>query len=99
MLIYEFKIKAKPAQYSAIDEAIRAAQFIQNKCLRYWMDNKGTDKYDLNKYCAVLASEFGFADELNSMGPGLQSLASLRTVKSRFRAKRVIPSSKRIAVL
>jgi putative transposase len=24
-------------------------------------------KYDLNKYCAVLAKEFGFADELNSM--------------------------------
>jgi len=42
-------------------------QFIQNKCLRYWMDHHGTSKYDLNKYCAVLASEFPFADELNSM--------------------------------
>jgi putative transposase len=67
MIIYEFKVKAKDKQYQAIDEAIRTSQFIQNKCLRYWMDNKGVGKYDLNKYCAVLASEFSFADELNSM--------------------------------
>jgi len=67
MLIYEFKVKAKPVQYRAINEAIRAAQFIQNKCLRYWMDNRGVSKYDLNKYCAVLAKEFSFANELNSM--------------------------------
>jgi putative transposase len=31
------------------------------------MDHPGVDKYDLNKYCAVLAAEFPFADELNSM--------------------------------
>jgi putative transposase len=33
------------------------------------MDNKGTslNRYDLNKHCAVLAAEFPFADELNSM--------------------------------
>ncbi|NJN63258.1 MAG: transposase, partial [Coleofasciculaceae cyanobacterium RL_1_1] len=55
MIVHEFKIKAKPAQYKAIDEAILTAQFIRNKCLRYWMDNKGVSKYDLNKYCAVLA--------------------------------------------
>jgi putative transposase len=34
--------------------------------LRYWIDNKGVDKYDLNKYCRVLAKEFSFATELNS---------------------------------
>jgi putative transposase len=67
MLILEFKAYGKPAQYSAIDEALRAAKFIQNKCLRHWMDNKGVSKYDLNKYCAVLANEFPFANELNSM--------------------------------
>jgi transposase len=67
MIVYEFKIKAKESQYRAIDEAIRTSQFIQNKCLRYWMDNKGVGKYDLNKHCAVLAAEFPFADELNSM--------------------------------
>ncbi len=67
MIIYEFKVKGKDAQYRAIDEAIRTSQFIQNKALRYWMDNKKVSKYDLNKYCAVLASEFNFASELNSM--------------------------------
>ena len=66
MIVFEFKIKAKPAQYAAIDEAIQTAQFVRNKCLRYWMDNKGIDKYDLSKYCRVLAKEFSFADKLNS---------------------------------
>lgn len=63
MLILEFKIKAKPIQYGAIDEAIRTTQFIRNKCLRFWMDNKKVSKYDLNKYSAVLANEFSFADK------------------------------------
>jgi putative transposase len=67
MIIYEFKVKGKDAQHRAIDEAIRTSQFIQNKCLRYWMDNEKVGKYDLNKYCAVLATEFPWADELNSM--------------------------------
>jgi putative transposase len=67
MIVFEFKVKGKEVQYGAIDEAIRTSQFIQNKCLRYWMDNKGLRQYDLNKYCAVLAAEFPFAEELNSM--------------------------------
>ncbi|MBD2603396.1 transposase [Scytonema hofmannii FACHB-248] len=69
MIIYEFKVKGKDRQYRAIDDAIRTSQFIQNKCLRQWMDNKdkNIDKYALNKYCAVLAADFPFADELNSM--------------------------------
>ena len=67
MIVYEFKVKGKGSQYNAIDEAIRTSQFIQNKCLRYWMDNEKVGKNELNKYCAVLASEFPFADELNSM--------------------------------
>lgn len=67
MIIYEFKVKGKDAQYRAIDEAIRTCGFIQNKCLRYWMDNEKISKYDLNKYCAVLAAEFPFASALNSM--------------------------------
>jgi putative transposase len=69
VIIYEFKVKGKDKQYKAIDDAIRTSQFIQNKCLRYWMDNKAkkVDKYALNKHCAVLAAEFPFASELNSM--------------------------------
>ncbi|MFB8796163.1 MAG: transposase [Microcoleus sp.] len=56
----------KSSQFTAVDEAIRTAQFVRNSCLRYWMDNQKIDKYDLNKYCAVLAGDFPFADELNS---------------------------------
>jgi putative transposase len=42
-------------------------QFIRNSCIRYWIDNKRVGRYDLSKYCAVLAKEFPFAKELNSM--------------------------------
>lgn len=37
MLIYEYKLTGTKAQYAAIDEAIRIAQFIRNKALRLWM--------------------------------------------------------------
>ena len=70
MIVFEFKIKGKERQYKAINEAIRTSQFVRNKCLRLWMDSKREDKvnkYTLNKYCSVLAKEFLFAGELNSM--------------------------------
>jgi len=67
MLVFEFKAYGKSNQFTAVDEAIRTAKFVRNSCIRYWMDNKNVGKYDLNKYCAVLASNFPFADELNSM--------------------------------
>ena len=66
MLVLEFKAYGDKSQYKAIDEAILTGQFIRNKCLRLWMDESGKDKYDLNKYCAVLAKEFPFANQLNS---------------------------------
>jgi len=65
MIVYEFKVKGKETQYRAIDEAVCTSQFIQNKCLRYWMENPGLRQYDLNKHCAVLAAEFPFAYDLN----------------------------------
>ncbi len=67
MLVLEMKIYAKHKQCLAMDEAIRTAQFIRNKALRYWMDNKRVGKYNLSAYCKVLAAEFPFAAELNSM--------------------------------
>ena len=66
MLVFEFKTYGKSSQFQAVDEAIRTAQFVRNSCLRYWIDNPKKNKYDLNKYCAVLAATFPFADELNS---------------------------------
>jgi putative transposase len=67
MLVFEFRAYGKLNQFAAVDEAIRTAQFIRNSCIRLWMDNKGTGKNDLQKYCAVLAEKFPFASELNSM--------------------------------
>ena len=67
MIVREAKLKHGTAeQYSAIDEAIRTAQFIRNKAVRYWMDNQCTNKADLYSICKDLAKEFGFAKKLNS---------------------------------
>ena len=67
MIVLEFKARVKPAQATAIDEAIRTAQFVRNKSLRYWMDSQDVGKYDLSKLCKALAEEFPFAKKLNSM--------------------------------
>jgi putative transposase len=67
MLVFEFKVYGKIEQFSAIDEGIRAVQFIRNKCIRFWMDNMNVSKADLSKYSAALAKEFPFAEKLNAM--------------------------------
>ena len=61
MLVLEYKAITSQQQAAAIDEAIRTGQFIQNKCLRAWMDRVHGSKHDLNKYCKQLAAEFTFA--------------------------------------
>jgi putative transposase len=66
MLVYEYKVDGSKKQYAAIDEAIRVCQFIRNKCLRLWMDERGISKNDLQCYCAQLAKEYPFASHLNS---------------------------------
>ena len=69
MLVFEAKLQGTDVQYRALDEALRTARFVRNSCLRYWMDNKGINKYDLNKYCKVLADnlDFPWVKKLNSM--------------------------------
>jgi putative transposase len=66
VLIYEYKLDGSKPQYAAIDEAIRVVQFIRNKCLRLWMDERGVSTNDLQCYCAVLAKAYPFAHRLNS---------------------------------
>ncbi len=66
MLIYEYKVAGNKKQYAAIDAAIRVVQFIRNKCVRLWMDERGINKNDLQCYCAELAREYSFANHLNS---------------------------------
>jgi len=66
MIVLEFKLAGTASQYAALDEAIRTTQFIRNKCVRKWMDERGVKPYDLNRYCAILAKEYAFAGKLNS---------------------------------
>jgi len=67
MIVREAKLlKGTKEQYQALDDAIRTAQFIRNKAVRYWIDNQGVSKSDLYKLCSYLASEFDFALKLNS---------------------------------
>jgi len=67
MLVFEAKLEGSNEQYKKLDEAIRTARFIRNSCIRYWMDNSGIGKYELSAYCAVLAKQFSWANQLNSM--------------------------------
>ncbi|MEM7553882.1 MAG: RNA-guided endonuclease TnpB family protein [Cyanobacteria bacterium P01_A01_bin.84] len=69
MLVFEAKLEGTNEQYQSLDEAIRTARFVRNACLRYWMDNKGIGRYDLSKFCAILAAntEFPWVAKLNSM--------------------------------
>jgi putative transposase len=64
--VYEYKLDGTAAQYQAIEEAIRTTQFVRNTCLRLWMETRGTNRNDLQCYCAELAKAFPFAKALNS---------------------------------
>jgi len=66
MIVLEFKAKGKTTQYSAIDEVIRTAQFVRNKVIRHWMDNRGVGQKDLYRYNTALRAEFPFVKALNS---------------------------------
>ncbi len=69
MFVLEFKVRnPKLEQCQAIDEAILTAQFVRNKCLRYWMDNRGVGKYDIYKHNTQLRKEYQFVKDLNSHG-------------------------------
>jgi putative transposase len=95
MIVFEFKAYGKSAQLVAIDDAIRTAKFIRNSCIRRWMDVKNTGKNDLQKYCAVLASNFPFANELNSMARQASAERAWSSI-SRFyeNCKKGIPGKK-----
>ncbi len=66
MFILEYKLRGKQSQYKAIDEAICTVQFVRNKCLRYWEDNKGVGQKDIYKYVTQLREEYPFVKNLNS---------------------------------
>jgi putative transposase len=67
MLVLGAKMEGTKEQYEKLNEAIPTARFVRNICLRYWMDNKNIGKYELSAYCAILASQFELAKNLNFM--------------------------------
>src|ERR671933_1084064 len=66
MIVLEFKAKGTKTQYTAIDEAIKTAQFVRNKAIRYWMDNRGVGQKELYRLSKTLREEFSFVKTLNS---------------------------------
>ncbi|MBE3564609.1 MAG: hypothetical protein IMW90_02655 [Thermogemmatispora sp.] len=66
MLIYECKSRGNQAQYDAIEEARRVTQFIRNKCLRLWMNPRGTSRNGRQCFCSQLANGYVFALRLDS---------------------------------
>ena len=65
-MLLEYKVKPKPAQIQAIEEAIRTTQFVRNKVLRFWMDNRGVSKTEMFRHNTKLRGEYSFVKELNS---------------------------------
>lgn len=66
MLVFEAKLQGTDEQYAILNEMIRTARFVRNSCLKYWMDNIGVNRYDLNKYCKVLREQFEWCKKLSA---------------------------------
>ncbi|WP_287131354.1 hypothetical protein [Candidatus Cyanaurora vandensis] len=102
-VILQSKLQGKPEQYGKLDAAIRTAQFIRNKALRYWLDNQGINKNDLYKLCPDLAQEYEWAAKLNSQArqasierAGLLSPGFMITAINKLAARKAIHSSRKI---
>ncbi|MEB3277816.1 MAG: transposase [Lyngbya sp.] len=95
MIVLEFKAKGKTTQYSAIDEAIRTAQFVRNKVIRFWMDNRGVGQKELYRYNTALRAEFSFVKALNSHACQVAVERAYSTI-TRFynNCKKAIPGKK-----
>jgi putative transposase len=91
MIVREAKLlNGTKEQYLALDEAIRTAQFIRNKCVRYWMDNQGVGKAGLYALCKDLAKEFPFARKLNSAARQASAERAWASISSFY--SRVLPN-------
>ncbi len=66
MLVLDYKAVVKKYQIQAIEDSIRTSQFVRNKVLRYWIDNRGVGKKELYRYNTQLREEFEFVKHLNS---------------------------------
>ena len=68
MLVGKAKQEGTKEQYEKLNEAIGTARFVQNICLRYWMDKKDISKYELrNENLINLASTTSKTAHLGSV--------------------------------
>jgi putative transposase len=95
MIVLEFKAQGKTTQYTAIDEAIKTAQFFLNKCIRYWMDNRGVEQKELYRYNTTLRAEFPFVNALNSHACQVAVERAYSAIARFYRnCKKVLPGKK-----
>jgi putative transposase len=66
MLVFETKLYGTKEQFAILDEVLRTAMFIRNKCLRLWEDKQAKSRNDLYRYCKTLAKSFSWVKKLNS---------------------------------
>ncbi len=81
MFVLEAKLRGSDKQFQIIDEMIRTAGFIRNKCVRHWMDNQDVGQYDLSRLCKDLAAEFEWAGKLNSMARQASAERAWQSIK------------------
>ncbi|MFM2381208.1 MAG: hypothetical protein RLZZ143_3791 [Cyanobacteriota bacterium] len=91
MLVLEYKLRGKPSQYQAIDEAIRTVQFVRNKCLRYWEENKGEGQKDIYRYTTLV--------NRLANGLGLLFLGSLTIARTKSLVKKDILNTLNVLIL
>ncbi len=95
MFVLEYKVKPKPLQIQAIEEAIRTTQFVRNKVLRFWMDNRCVGKTEMFRHNTFLRAEYSFVKELNSHACQTAVERVLRAVNRFFdNCKKSIPGKK-----
>nr|WP_283761410.1 transposase [Roseofilum halophilum] len=66
MLVFETKLYGTKEQFAILDEVLRAALFVRNKCLRLWEEKQAKSRNNLYRYCKTLAESFPWAKKLNS---------------------------------
>ncbi len=86
MIVREAKLlKGSKSQYERLDKAIRTAQFIRNKAVRLWRDERDVDKSRISRLCKELAKEFPFAKKLNSMARQASGERAWNSISSFYR--------------
>ena len=66
MIVLEYKLKGKEEQFRRIDDAIRTAQFIRNKCIRLWRDGRKINKTLMFRHNTELRANYSWCQSLNS---------------------------------